>query len=82
VKDRLVQLKIEKSRAPRLEPGWRKVFFDRVWARLHTAGGVAMAAPPPSTDEDEIQPDEELQPEEEQLEQPQPQPQPQETTDV
>jgi hypothetical protein len=35
VKDRLVQLKIEKSRAPRLEPGWRKIFFDRVWARLH-----------------------------------------------
>jgi hypothetical protein len=35
VKDRLVQLKVEKSRAPRLEPGWRKVFFDKVWARLH-----------------------------------------------
>lgn len=35
VKDRLVQLKIEKTRAPRLEPGWRKIFFDRVWARLH-----------------------------------------------
>jgi hypothetical protein len=81
VKDRLVQLKIEKSRAPRLEPGWRKVFFDQVWARLHTTGGVAMAAPPPTTtDEDEIQPEEELQPEEEQLEQPQPQPR--ETADV
>jgi hypothetical protein len=38
VKDRLVQLKIEKSRAPRLEPGWRKVFFDKVWARLHQPG--------------------------------------------
>ena len=35
VKDRLVQLKIEKSRSPRLEPGWRKVFFDKVWGRLH-----------------------------------------------
>lgn len=34
-KDRLVQLKIEKSRSPRLEPGWRKVFFDKVWGRLH-----------------------------------------------
>jgi len=34
-KDRLVQLKIEKSRAARLEPGWRKVFFDKVWQRLH-----------------------------------------------
>jgi hypothetical protein len=38
VKDRLVQLKIEKSRAPRLEPGWRKIFFDQVWARLHNHG--------------------------------------------
>jgi hypothetical protein len=35
VKDRMVQLKIEKARAPRLEPGWRKVIFDKVWARLH-----------------------------------------------
>jgi hypothetical protein len=35
VKDRLLQLKIEKGRSPRLEPGWRKVFFDKVWARLH-----------------------------------------------
>ena len=35
VKDYLVQLKIEKSRSPRMEPGWRKVFFDRVWTRLH-----------------------------------------------
>ena len=35
IKDRLVQLKIEKSRAARLEPGWRKVFFDKIWERLH-----------------------------------------------
>lgn len=39
VKDRLVQLKIEKSRAARLEPGWRKVFFDKVWQRLHREAG-------------------------------------------
>lgn len=37
IKDRLVELKIEKSRAARLEPGWRKVFFDKVWQRLHGA---------------------------------------------
>jgi hypothetical protein len=36
IKDRLVQLKIEKARAARLEPGWRKVFFDKVWQRLHS----------------------------------------------
>lgn len=35
VKDRLLQLKVEKGRSPRLEPGWRKVFFDKVWGRLH-----------------------------------------------
>ena len=35
VKDQLIQLKIEKGRSPRLEPGWRKVFFDTVWSRLH-----------------------------------------------
>jgi hypothetical protein len=35
IKGELVQLKIEKSRSPRLEPGWRKVFFDKVWGRLH-----------------------------------------------
>jgi hypothetical protein len=35
VKDRLVQLKVDKGRSPRLEPGWRKVFFDKVWSRLH-----------------------------------------------
>jgi len=39
VKDRLVRLKIEKSRAARLEPGWRKVFFDKVWQRLHGESG-------------------------------------------
>lgn len=37
VKDRLVQLKIEKGRTPRLEPGWRKIFFDKVWNRLHSS---------------------------------------------
>jgi hypothetical protein len=48
-KDRLVQLKIEKSRAPRLEPGWRKVFFDKVWTRLHdpTAATAPAAAATP-----------------------------------
>eukprot|EP00536_Pseudo-nitzschia_multiseries_P013729 jgi/Psemu1/291033/fgenesh1_pg.606_\ len=40
VKERLVQLKIEKSRAARLEPGWRKVFFDKVWKRLHREASV------------------------------------------
>jgi hypothetical protein len=35
VKGQLVALKEEKSKAPRLEPGWRKVFFDKVWVRLH-----------------------------------------------
>jgi hypothetical protein len=35
VKNHLVQLKIEKGKSPRLEPGWRKVFFDKVWSRLH-----------------------------------------------
>ncbi|VEU38954.1 unnamed protein product [Pseudo-nitzschia multistriata] len=39
VKEQLVQLKIEKSRAARLEPGWRKVFFDKVWKRLHREAG-------------------------------------------
>lgn len=41
VKDQLEQLKIEKSRAARLEPGWRKVFFDKVWQRLHGEAGDA-----------------------------------------
>ena len=35
LKRRLIDLKEEKSKAPRLEPGWRKVFFDKVWARMH-----------------------------------------------
>jgi hypothetical protein len=35
VKEQLVSLKEEKSKAPRLEPGWRRVFFDKIWARLH-----------------------------------------------
>ena len=35
VKEKLVALKVEKGRSPRLEPGWRKIFFDKVWARLH-----------------------------------------------
>ena len=45
-KDHLVQLKIEKSRQPRLEPGWRKVFFDKVWSRLHYGenGGISSDA--------------------------------------
>ena len=29
LKHQLIELKEEKSRAPRLEPGWRKVFFDK-----------------------------------------------------
>lgn len=35
LKQKLVELKEEKTKAPRLEPGWRKVFFDKVWTRLH-----------------------------------------------
>lgn len=35
VKEQLVSLKEEKSKAPRLEPGWRRVFFDKIWVRLH-----------------------------------------------
>merc|ERR1712238_245422 len=38
IQEQLVQLKLEKSRAARLEPGWRKVFFDQVWQRLHYCG--------------------------------------------
>ena len=34
-KSHLVALKEEKAKAPRLEPGWRKVFFDKIWIRLH-----------------------------------------------
>lgn len=35
VKDQLVSLKEEKGKSPRLEPGWRKVFFDKIWSRVH-----------------------------------------------
>lgn len=35
IKEKLVALKVEKGRSPRLEPGWRKIFFDKVWHRLH-----------------------------------------------
>jgi hypothetical protein len=35
VKDGLVFLKNEKLKSPRLVPGWRKTFFERVWERLH-----------------------------------------------
>jgi hypothetical protein len=35
IKEQLLSLKDEKSKSPRLEPGWRKVFFDKVWGRLH-----------------------------------------------
>jgi len=35
LKHKLAQLKEEKSKAPRLEPGWRKVFFDKLWERMH-----------------------------------------------
>ncbi|KAL3939918.1 MAG: hypothetical protein SGBAC_005448 [Bacillariaceae sp.] len=34
-KDQLKELKLQKSRSARMEPGWRRVFFDKVWARLH-----------------------------------------------
>jgi hypothetical protein len=34
-KEKLASLKDEKGRTPRLEPGWRKIFFDKVWSRLH-----------------------------------------------
>jgi hypothetical protein len=35
VKEQLITLKEEKSKAPRLEPGWRRVFFEKIWSRLH-----------------------------------------------
>jgi hypothetical protein len=73
VKDRLVQLKIEKSRSPRLEPGWRKVFFDKVWARLHQSpptdddgtGALQTMTPPAvvvATDDDDDDDDDDDQP--------------------
>jgi hypothetical protein len=35
IKDQLIALKEEKSQAPRLEPGWRRIFFEKIWSRLH-----------------------------------------------
>ena len=35
IKDQLISLKEEKGKSPRLEPGWRKVFFDKIWYRIH-----------------------------------------------
>lgn len=35
IKEQLLALKDEKTKSPRLEPGWRKVFFDKIWSRLH-----------------------------------------------
>lgn len=35
IKEQLVSLKEEKGKSPRLEPGWRKVFFDKIWSRIH-----------------------------------------------
>lgn len=35
VKEQLLVLKEEKSKSPRLEPGWRRIFFEKIWERLH-----------------------------------------------
>ena len=35
VKDELINLKTEKIKSPRLIPGWRKTFFERLWERMH-----------------------------------------------
>ena len=35
IKEQLIALKEEKSKAPRLEPGWRRIFFEKIWSRLH-----------------------------------------------
>jgi hypothetical protein len=35
VKEQLAALKEEKGKAPRFEPGWRRVFFEKIWSRLH-----------------------------------------------
>lgn len=35
VKETLVRLKTEKGKSPRLVPGWRREFFDRIWERMH-----------------------------------------------
>lgn len=49
-KEQLVALKEEKSKAPRLEPGWRKVFFDKIWERLHHPGNQRV-----TTNEEEVE---------------------------
>ena len=35
IKEQLITLKDEKGRSPRLEPGWRRIFFEKIWSRLH-----------------------------------------------
>lgn len=35
IKETLVRLKTEKGKSPRLVPGWRREFFDRIWERMH-----------------------------------------------
>lgn len=40
VKDQLVALKDEKNKSPRLEPGWRRIFFDKIWDRLHNNASI------------------------------------------
>ena len=35
IKEKLEQLKDSKSRYPGLTHGWRRIFFDKIWARLH-----------------------------------------------
>jgi hypothetical protein len=35
IKEQLIKLKDEKSKSPRLEPGWRRIFFEKIWSRLH-----------------------------------------------
>jgi len=42
VQHELVVLKEEKRKAPRLEPGWRKLFFDRLWKRMHGSGNAVV----------------------------------------
>ncbi|KAL7579062.1 hypothetical protein ACA910_019100 [Epithemia clementina (nom. ined.)] len=48
IKSQLVALKEEKAKAPRLEPGWRKIFFDKIWHRLH--GAPPSPQSPPNTE--------------------------------
>jgi hypothetical protein len=40
IKEQLITLKDEKSKAPRLEPGWRRIFFEKIWSRLHGPDAV------------------------------------------